>query len=131
MPDPSQPVMLERPPATTRGQTEAMKFALADAGAKGDYPCPPGLRQIPPYPGMPKDASACGPVGPAVPQGGWRPPAPGYGPGYPPTGGRAIEALNSVPWAAAEQLAGRPGEASQAIGSYVDDYADWIRRMAR
>jgi hypothetical protein len=66
-----------------------------------------------------------------VPRGGWRESAAGYGPGYPPTGARAAEALGSVPWAAAEQLAGAPGEASQAVGGYLDSYADWIRAMAR
>lgn len=97
----------------------------------GQGGCPPGYRPSAPYPGMPTNGRSCAPIGKGVPSGGYREAAPGYGPGYPPTGGRAVEALNSVPWAAAEQLAGRPGEASQAIGSYVDDYADWVRRMAR
>jgi hypothetical protein len=66
-----------------------------------------------------------------VPQGGWKESAPGYGPGYPPTGARAVEALSSIPWAAAEQLAGSPGEASQAVGGYLGSYADWLKAIAR
>jgi hypothetical protein len=98
----------------------------------GQGDCPPGYRPSKPYPGMPTGPgqTSCEPVGGAVPAGGWREAAPGYGPGYPPTGGSAIEALRSVPWAAAEQLAGAPGEASQAVGGYVGGYADWLRAMA-
>lgn len=98
----------------------------------GQGPCPPGMRPSAPYPGMPSpDAGyACAPVGPAVPAGGYKPAAAGFGAGYPPTGSAGVDALQSIPWAISEQLAGRPGEASQAVGGYVDQYADWVRTLA-
>lgn len=97
----------------------------------GQGTCPPGFRPSAPYPGMPRNGTSCAPIGPGVPPGGYRESAPGFGPGYPPVGSAAIDALQSVPWAAAEQLAGSPGEASQAVSGYLGSYADWLRGMAR
>lgn len=86
-----------------------------------------------PYPGMPHGASGCMPDAAMVPQGGWREAQPGYGPGYPPTGGRAIEALNALPGAAGDLLFGGGGQGRDVntVADYVGSYADWLRGMAR
>jgi hypothetical protein len=90
----------------------------------GQANCPPGQRPIPRYPGMPEGASACAPVGPAVPQGGWKPSEPGYGPGYPPTGEAGVRALNDL-------LPSMVGAGRGDAASYASSYADWRRGMAR
>jgi len=88
----------------------------------GQGNCPPGQRPVT-YPGMPPGATACRPIGPGVPVGGWKPVAPGYGPGYPPTGTRAVEALAAIPGSVAFP------EDRQAISQYVGSYLDWLRGM--
>lgn len=96
--------------------------------------CPPGYRPIPAYQGMPAGARPCGPVGPAVPQGGWREARPGTGPGYPPTGSRAVEALMSLPGAAGEAVFGRGGDRgitdADKVGGFMGEYSEWLRGMA-
>jgi hypothetical protein len=75
------------------------------------------------YAGMPEGSSACVPIGPGVPAGGWKEAAPGRGPGYPPTGGELLRAIGSdLPFS--EQQAAR-------LGQFGDDYSSWISSMAR
>jgi len=87
--------------------------------------CPPGMQVAQPYPGMPPGAQPCERVGPAVPAGGWKPARAGVGPGYPPTGERLIEALNSVPGA----LGGVERDQA-AVSGAAGEYADWLSMMA-
>ncbi len=59
----------------------------------GQGDCPPGYRpaQNPSQPGASRE---CVPIGPNVPLGGWKPVAPGHGPGYPGyASGQAFNAL--------------------------------------
>lgn len=94
--------------------------------APGAEKCPPGYKPIAAYPGMPAGASPCGPVGPGVPAGGWKPLRPGTGPGYAPTGEAALRALNSIPGAL-----GGVEEDQGDVSQYLGGYADWLRTMAR
>lgn len=100
--------------------------------APGSEHCPPGYKPIPAYPGMPAGAKPCGPVGSAVPAGGYREARPGVGPGYAPTGARALEALQSIPGAAGDLLFG-DGQSTDVntVKNVAGEYADWIRGMAR
>lgn len=86
--------------------------------------CRPGYRPIPPYPGMPAGASPCAPIGPGVPSGGWSEARPGIGEGYPPTGAAGVRALNDL-------LPSLAGAGSGDLSSYLGNYADWLRWMAR
>ncbi len=90
----------------------------------GQADCPPGYRPIPKYPGMPEGAAPCGPIGPNVPAGGWKPTAPGTGPGYPPTGASGVRALNDL-------LPAVAGASRGDTGNYLDSYSEWLRGMAR
>lgn len=85
----------------------------------GQGNCPPGYRPTS-YPGLQPGASACAPIGPGVPQGGWRPDQPYTGPGMPPSAAMAAYALES-------SLPGVGG--GTGLGAYLSSYEDWIRAM--
>ena len=61
----------------------------------GQGDCPPGYR-LASKKTQPGATRECVPVGPNVPLGGWKPVAPGSGPGYPPTAKDAFNALADV-----------------------------------
>lgn len=85
----------------------------------GQGNCPPGYRPTT-FQGQQPGSSACAPIGPGVPAGGWKPAKPGGGAGYPPS----FDAFK-----AAADDATFPGSTG-AMDRYGSDYADWIRRMA-
>lgn len=82
---------------------------------------PPGMREIS-YPGLPPGASAVAPIGQGVPQGGWREPTPGSGPGYPPSAHEAALALMNV------FTAGFVPSYEGALKQYGSNYYDWLRQ---
>lgn len=84
----------------------------------GQGNCPPGYRPTS-YPGLPAGASACLPVGPGVPAGGWKPTDPYTGPGVPPSAELAALALESA----------LPGGYRGGASQYASAFEDWIRAM--
>ena len=89
------------------------------APVPGQGPCPPGYRAAS-YPGLQPGATACLPIGPGVPSGGWEPSRPYNGPGMPPSAEMAALALER----AVPGFGGGGG-----IGDYLGSYEDWIRAM--
>lgn len=97
---------------------------MADASLPAPVPgqgnCPPGMRPGS-YAGMPSGASACVPIGPGVPAGGWRPAREGGGAGYPPKGSQLLDALMEPPF--------HPDQHAR-LSEYFDDYGAWVRTLA-
>lgn len=98
---------------------------MADASLPKPMPgqgkCPPGMRPTT-YEGQQKGSTACKPIGPGVPAGGWKPAREAGGAGYPPSWDQAKAAFDAATWA---------GERGGAATNYANDYADWIRGMSR